>query len=415
MCSSWLFVLLLFIVFFANIESQLFHKLQDKIKKVASNRLGVNVANYDREEMMLFPNVGFQRKEGDWRLNLHGWRYQPSTKNKLIGKSSSRAAQRLARLLATSEQMVYYNDTFQRDRIKPFMVQDESHEKIQIIIGTKHNYTTKTDSEGQFRTSFVIPNEDVQELKQTINKNQVINYQAIGDNTDAWEGKIYLLERNGLSIVSDIDDTIKISEVLDKVRLIANTFIHEFRVVQGMPELYREWQTRHNCSFHYLSAMPDQLFTVTKEFANKHQFPDGTFHMRHLQWSATSMFNFVHSLDTKMHKTNHIRYFIFNTLRSLVLVGDSGEHDPEIYGNVARMYPKRILRIFIRAVKGEKVDDERFFKAFKDVPREKWLVFTDPLRDLPKTLIKTSTSAMPKSTTVPSKPTTKKSKSKPKT
>ncbi|CAF4406851.1 unnamed protein product, partial [Rotaria magnacalcarata] len=38
--------------------------------------------------MMLFPNVGFQRKEGDWRLNLHGWRYQPSTKNKLIGKSS---------------------------------------------------------------------------------------------------------------------------------------------------------------------------------------------------------------------------------------------------------------------------------------------------------------------------------------
>lgn len=87
-----------------------------------------------------------------------------------------------------------------------------------------------------------------------------------------------------------------------------------------------------------------------------------------------------------MHKVNHLRYFVFNSLRSLVLVGDSGEHDPEIYGNVTRMYPKRVRRIFIRAVKGEKPNDARFVKAFKDIPREKWLVFTDPVKDLPKYL-----------------------------
>lgn len=87
-----------------------------------------------------------------------------------------------------------------------------------------------------------------------------------------------------------------------------------------------------------------------------------------------------------MHKTNHLRYFVFNTFRTLVLVGDSGEHDPEIYGKVARMYPKRVGQIFIRAVKGEKPDADRFREAFKDVPREKWLVFTDPLKDLPQDL-----------------------------
>ncbi len=108
-----------------------------------------------------------------------------------------------------------------------------------------------------------------------------------------------------------------------------------------------------------------------------------------------------------MHKINHLRYFIFNTLRSLVLVGDSGERDPEIYGNVARMYPKRVRRIFIRAVKGEKSDDERFLKAFKDVPREKWMIFTNPIRDLPKDLSVIPTSETPK-------PATKKPKSKPK-
>jgi phosphatidate phosphatase APP1 len=87
-----------------------------------------------------------------------------------------------------------------------------------------------------------------------------------------------------------------------------------------------------------------------------------------------------------MHKINHLRYFIFNCLRTLVLVGDSGEHDPEIYGFIARKYPKRIHQIFIRAVKGETKDDERFLKAFKDVPREKWMIFTDPINELPKDL-----------------------------
>jgi phosphatidate phosphatase APP1 len=224
-------------VIISNNESQLIDKLQDKIKKVATENLGVDVRRFDHEEMMLFPNVGFQRKQGDWRLNLIGWRFQPSKRNKLLGKSSSSAAERIARLLATPEQAVYYNDSFQRDRLKPFLVVDETNEKIQIMIGTKHNYTTKTDGDGQFRTSFIIPNADVQEMKKTIDNNPIITYKAIGDNRDVWEGKVYLLEQKGLSVISDIDDTIKISEVLDKIRLVANTFIHGFRVVQGKEEI----------------------------------------------------------------------------------------------------------------------------------------------------------------------------------
>jgi phosphatidate phosphatase APP1 len=51
-------------------------------------------------------------------------------------------------------------------------------------------------------------------------------------------------------------------------------------VCLGMPEVYRGWKSKHNCSFHYLSAMPDQLYAVTKDFVDQHNFPDGTFHMR---------------------------------------------------------------------------------------------------------------------------------------
>ena len=218
-----------------SVECLFMRNVKDKIKKLFVNKTtnSINETTRSYEEMMLFPNIGFQRADGYWRLNCHGWRFQLSKRNKFFGESSSSLGERLARLFASSEQIVYFNDTFQRDRLKPFMVQDKQHEQILIIIGENHNFTTTTDDEGQFRRSFIISNEDIQQLKQISNNNQILPYLAVGDNGDTWEGKIHLLERQGLSIVSDIDDTIKISEVIDKIRLIANTFIHSFRVVEG--------------------------------------------------------------------------------------------------------------------------------------------------------------------------------------
>ena len=298
MAATWFLFFLLLTCVILDGQSQFIQNLKDKIKKVVSGGRDRHTMVYTSEEMMLFPNIGFQRKDGYWRVNVHGWRFRTSKRNKFFGESSSSLAERLARLFASSEQIVYFNDSFQRDRLKPFLVQDKANEEIFIQMGLNHNFTTTTDTEGQFRTSFILNNDHIQEMKETLKNDQVLTYHAVGDNFDRWKGTIHLLERRGLSIVSDIDDTIKISEVLDKIRLVANTFIHGFRVVEGnhrrirrviekeretclgMPEVYRGWRERYNCSFHYLSAMPDQLYAVTKDFIDDHQFPDGSFHMR---------------------------------------------------------------------------------------------------------------------------------------
>lgn len=231
--SLLLFLFLIFLGLISHGQTQFLQNLKNKIKKVIKGNSDKDEISYQSEEMMLFPNIGFQRKDLHWRLNVHGWRFQRSNRNKFLGKSSSALVERLARLLATPEQIVYYNDTFRHDRLKPFMVQGKKNEEISIIIGEKHNFTTKTDHDGQFRTSFIIPDADVQELMNISKNDRIIIYKAVGDNGDIWKGKIHLLERRGLSIISDIDDTIKISEVLDKLRLVANTFIHSFRVVEG--------------------------------------------------------------------------------------------------------------------------------------------------------------------------------------
>ena len=146
-----------------------------------------------------------------------------------------------------------------------------------------------------------------------------------------------------------------------------------------MSELYQNWRLKNiNCTFHYLSGMPDQLYTLTQEFIYTNNFPDGSFHMRHFGWAAASLFDFLHSESTFVHKISYLRFFLLNTVRDFVLVGDSGEKDPEIYGTIAREYPERIRAIFIRAVKGEAFDDTRFVTAFQGVATEKWQVFNDP-------------------------------------
>ena len=63
--------------------------------------------------------------------------------------------------------------------------------------------------------------------------------------------------------------------------------------------------------------------------------------------------------------------------RDFILVGDSGEKDMEIYGNVARKFPQQIEKILIRSTNGKTITSERIAKAFKNIPTSKWRFFRD--------------------------------------
>jgi phosphatidate phosphatase APP1 len=77
-----------------------------------------------------------------------------------------------------------------------------------------------------------------------------------------------------------------------------------------MPYLYQQWQAKNaNFTFHYLSCMSDQLYTLTQEFINTNHFPDGSYHMRHFDWTIGSLFDFLHSQSTFIHKLSYLRFF----------------------------------------------------------------------------------------------------------
>jgi len=54
--------------------------------------------------------------------------------------------------------------------------------------------------------------------------------------------------------------------------------------------------------------------------------------------------------------------------RQFVLVGDSGERDPEVYRELASRFPNQVRAILIRDVRGEDLSSDRFVKLYEKLP-----------------------------------------------
>lgn len=181
---------------------------------------------------------------------------------------------------------------------------------------------------------------------------------------------------NGVSVITDIDDTIKISQVAHRRQLLHNTFLHPFVSVPGMSQLYQHWQEA-GYSFHYVSSSPWQLFRPLYEFLKANQFPRGSFHLRAFRFGDPSVLKLL--ISSKRNKFKIISTILKHfPNRKFIFVGDSGEKDAEVYGKVARKFPDQTLHIFIRLVEGRPWTKKRVAKAFRHVPEDRWQTFHVP-------------------------------------
>ncbi len=141
-----------------------------------------------------------------------------------------------------------------------------------------------------------------------------------------FQGTVHLMPRPAVHVVSDIDDTIKVSQVRDKPELLMNTFCRPFRPAPGMAELYRKWDAG-NVRFHYVSASPWQLYPPLAEFIREHRFPGGTFAMKPFRIQDGTALNVLGTQNT--YKRSIIEPLIQQFPHDqFVLVGDTGEQDP---------------------------------------------------------------------------------------
>ncbi|WP_207397788.1 phosphatidate phosphatase App1 family protein [Bremerella alba] len=328
----------------------------------------------DTERVVLYPSYAYPAPDqSGWILQVHGSVFEAVPEN-LPRKIMIRV---LARLMgATQEQL---ETSVFKQRILGFTVYQHGGKQIAVKIGDKtYQLRGKSKKNGQFRGTILIPNEDVDTIAMTVGATRHVRY-AIHSQFDVatpLEGLVKLIDHHGVSIISDIDDTVKHTQVATRKDMLANTFLHEFATVPGMVPLYQKWQ-QQGAAFHYVTSSPWQLFEPLSDLFRDQGLPDGSFHMKSVRFRDPTVLQLF--IARRWGKRKAIKQLLRTFPdRKFVLVGDSGEKDPETYGVMARKFPDQVVKIFIRDLGGKKSSDQRFAQAFKRVPQEKWQRFTCP-------------------------------------
>jgi phosphatidate phosphatase APP1 len=207
----------------------------------------------------------------------------------------------------------------------------------------------------------------------------VVEFEAVlreGD-TRHFTGRVQLLADEGVSVLSDIDDTIKITEVHDKKKLLENTFARAFRPTPGVAGLYRRW-AEQGAAFHYVSNSPLPLLGAIETFLVDAKYPLGSVELKPFRWTDGT---FLELFDAPEDHKQHVIEADIDRFarRRFILVGDTGERDPEIYAALRRKYGDRITKIYVRDT-GSMPDrdlDQRMKTVFEGIPPEVWTVFED--------------------------------------
>lgn len=323
------------------------------------------------ETVIFFPTSSRLSDDGRaWTVPIHGWIFEPET-DSLVRKATLKL---LAKSLGLEEHAAE-DETFQH-RAAAFLVDNERSKRLSIRIGDEQFTLNESGPNGHFEATLTLPVETISRLEQDGHiENGWLRFYAVTGEDDArvFEGSVQLIGSQGISVISDIDDTIKISEVVDRSALLANTFLKPFRSVDGMAETYQRWAGR-GAVFHYVSASPWQLYEPLTDWMRADGFPRGSMHLKIFRWKDSTFFDLFKSPEEI--KPAAIEPILrASPQRRFILVGDSGEKDPEIYGSLAREHPEQVVRIFIRNVTNQGADAERYRRAFADVPAEKWQIF----------------------------------------
>jgi hypothetical protein len=329
------------------------------------------------EDVIIFPTAAHLDLESNsWVVPVHGWVFEPADDS--IWRSV--LVDELLEWLELRPDLK--NKEIFRSRARMFLVDNERGKTFDLESAGLDFRTLPSSSNGHFRQAL-----QINRKRAAIHLDgDWLSFEIDTETTGGrkFEGRVQLIPPKGLSVISDIDDTIKISSVLDREELLINTFLKKYQPVPGMPEVYRSW-AKEGAVFHYVSGSPWQLYPFLTDFMSREGFPPGSFALRSFRIKDRTFFNlFASPEETKIPAIESIVTRFPG--RRFILAGDSGERDPEVYGEVARNHLDQIVRIFIRDVTGGDVSIERLEKAFSGIGRDRWKVFRDA-EELPGVII----------------------------
>lgn len=154
-------------------------------------------------------------------------------------------------------------------------------------------------------------------------------------------------------IVSDVDDTIKVTDVLNKKNAIYNALFSK-AAFSGMPELYRQLENSETLFF-YISGSPKMIEEKVSNFLDFNNFPQRA-NLILKQGISSPTYDFKVAAITKLIQAENPD--------KVILIGDDTEFDPEVYQTISKSFPNKVESIYIRAIQDRQLPKMEMMKNF---------------------------------------------------
>ena len=329
-----------------------------------------------REQVIFYRSFAHYSPLGRcWHLEVHGSIFAPTRRH--IRKH---VLLHLFKRVVKPEKGKQTRQRF-KDRAHLFLNVSKRNKSVPIDIAEKAFELPRSTPDGHFQTTLTIPEE---ELEPSIQKDafgrRFVEFAAHLPEEDSrlFAGEIELVEPAGVSVISDIDDTIKITNVADRRELLANTFSREFQAVPQMAETYQAWAAQ-GVSFHYVSSSPWPLYEPMLNWLDKDEFPIGSLHLRNVRLSELRK-NWKRRVAYESKRQTIQTLMRTYPQRRFILCGDSGERDAELYAEIASQFGDQVKHIAIRFIENghNRSSRKKIGEILSPIPKDRRTLFDSP-------------------------------------
>jgi phosphatidate phosphatase APP1 len=226
------------------------------------------------------------------------------------------------------------------------------------VLGSEAEATT--DSDGYFRLEWRLPN--------VAWANRLWHPVALRIEDAAAEatGEIYIPPESArFVVISDIDDTVMHTGVANKLGMMWRLFVRSAKSRTAFPGVAAFYRALHGGAsgddgnpMLYVSRAPWGIYDVLDEFFQRHAIPVGpVLFLR--EWGISWRSPMPRRAEDHKRVLIEAIMDVYGAL-PFVLIGDSGQHDPQIYRNSVERYGDRILAVYIRDVsrRDSRISDE---------------------------------------------------------
>lgn len=232
-----------------------------------------------------------------------------------------------------------------------------------------------TDSRGEIDGFVQLP-ASANDLPPGNTTTQITRLDIHTNGTDTGNATGYLVPNQGITIISDIDDILRVTKIYQPQEGLLNSFARDFVPWLNMPSIYDTWSTQHPENpyhFHYLTTTPEQATRVYMQFIY-HTYPAGSFDTRPLNFTTVDQtFSVRKTLLNKIFETFPQRQF--------VLVGDTTNNDVmKDYPELVTRFPGQVACILLRNTSATDSGNKFPYdtSGFENLKQEQYMFFNTP-------------------------------------